>query len=340
MSDVDEMAEVTAGLFRAFFRTDADGVWFAPGGVNLIGGLPGDGLALQLALPRGVRVAARLRDDEDLRIVSSQHSGIAEIGAADLVPGDRGRWYAYVAGVVWALRRNGHLVGGFDLLFHGDVPTGAGFASSGALACATALAVAELSHLSVSRLELMSLVREAETGFVGVPDAAHRAAAFLARRDHLLVLDPADAGVEHVAFTPASLGMSVLVIDARLRPSVTVRHPGVPYAVMENERVAEAVELVKAGRLRAIGGLMTASHLSLRFDCEVAVPELDLALIALLGAGAFGARMNGGSVLALIEEDRAGTCLAAVRAGFERHGFAEPDGWTTVASEGAHRVRG
>jgi galactokinase len=116
----------------------------------------------------------------------------------------------------------------------------------------------------------------------------------------------------------------------------------VRHIVTENDRVLQTVDLLDRGEIAAIGPLLTASHASLRDDFQVTVEELDVAVETALEAGAYGARMTGGgfggSVIALIDKDRAAGCEDAVRAAFARRGFAEPGALLAQPVAGAHRV--
>jgi galactokinase len=115
------------------------------------------------------------------------------------------------------------------------------------------------------------------------------------------------------------------------------------HVVTENERVLAAVDALQQRDFHALGGLLTASHVSLRDDFQVTVPELDEAVQSALSAGALGARMTGGgfggSVLALCPVELEQELQSAVRAGFERCGFAAPRFFVAEASEGAKRLR-
>jgi len=65
--------------------------------------------------------------------------------------------------------------------------------------------------------------------------------------------------------------------------------------VTENARVLEAVEALRSGELERLGGLLEASHRSLRDDYQVSVPDLDrLVALAAAAPGVFGARLTGG----------------------------------------------
>ena len=82
--------------------------------------------------------------------------------------------------------------------------------------------------------------------------------------------------------------------------------------VTEDERVLESVAAMKAGDLRRLGELFTASHASQRDDFEVSVPEIDLLVdLARAETGVFGARLTGGgfggSIVALVEAGRHAT---------------------------------
>ena len=67
------------------------------------------------------------------------------------------------------------------------------------------------------------------------------------------------------------------------------------HAISENARTLQAVQALKAGDLKTFGELMNASHISLRDDYEVTIPELDLlAELAWAQEGVAGSRMTGG----------------------------------------------
>ncbi|MFG1776279.1 galactokinase [Micromonospora sp. NPDC049048] len=116
----------------------------------------------------------------------------------------------------------------------------------------------------------------------------------------------------------------------------------VRHVVTENQRVLDTVALLRAGRVREIGPLLTASHASMRDDFEITVPEVDTAVEAALAAGALGARMTGGGfggcVLALVDAERADAVAAAVTAAYAERGFAAPGHVTVRPAPGATRL--
>jgi galactokinase len=97
--------------------------------------------------------------------------------------------------------------------------------------------------------------------------------------------------------------------ERRLADPVLIR--ATRHVVTENARVLDTVDLLRAGRIEAIGPLLDASHDSLRDGIAVSTPRLDTAVDAARAAGALGARMTGGGL--------------GVRAEYVRKfGFAQP----------------
>ncbi|MCO1595223.1 galactokinase [Micromonospora sp. RHAY321] len=127
---------------------------------------------------------------------------------------------------------------------------------------------------------------------------------------------------------------------ARLDDEETRRR--VRHVVTEDQRVLDTVALLRAGRVRDIGPLLTASHVSMRDDFEITVPEIDTAVEAALAAGALGARMTGGGfggcVLALVQADRADEVAAAVTSAYAAEGFTAPGTTPVLPAPGATRL--
>ncbi|MFS2291987.1 MAG: galactokinase [Actinomadura sp.] len=210
-----------AEAFTAAFGRAPDGVWHAPGRVNLIGEHTdyNDGLVLPFALPLGVSVAAARRDDGVIEVRSRQAATpvTAPVDGGPVVsegwPADRA-WAAYPVGVARVLREHG--TGGASLLIDSDLPQGAGLSSSAALECATALALCDLHGVEIDRPALARLAQRAENEQVGVPcGLMDQAASLLCTAGRALMLDCRSGLSSQVPFAPAESGLTLLVVDTR-----------------------------------------------------------------------------------------------------------------------------
>ncbi len=127
---------------------------------------------------------------------------------------------------------------------------------------------------------------------------------------------------------------------ARLDDEVVRRR--VRHVVTEDARVLDVTALLRAGDLRGVGPVLSASHASMRDDFEITVPQVDVAAEAAERAGALGARMTGGGfggcVIALVPRADVAAVEAGVRAAYDDHGFPEPRTFVVTASAGARRV--
>ncbi|WP_017615486.1 galactokinase [Nocardiopsis salina] len=375
-----------AQQFREAFGRSPDGVWAAPGRINLIGEHTdyNDGFALPVALPHRLTAAAARRGDGRVRVRSLQFPGGHEFSLEGLAPDTVADGALYQAGAVWALLKEGHAVGGMDLLVDSTIPAGSGLSTSAALCCATVLSATGLQGFEPSPAEVARLAQRAENDFVGMPcGIMDQSAVMLAERGRALFLDCRSFETTSEPFDLAAWGLSLLVVDtraprrlvegayaerrasceeaARLLGVAALRDIGadtlaaalgrlpdertrarVRHVVSENDRVLQVVELLRAGRAREVGPLLTASHVSLRNDYEVSVAEVDTAVEAALSAGALGARITGGGfggcVIALVDADRVDACGNAVRAAFAERGFGAPEVFTALPSRGARRL--
>jgi galactokinase len=204
--------------FRERTGRDPDGVWAAPGRVNLIGEHTdyNDGFVLPAAIDRQVVAAAGRRDGGRLRAWSLQAGPPADLELDGIGPGKVEGWAAYPAGVAWALGQAGVDVGGADLVVDGDVPAGAGLSSSAALECATATALADLHGAGLDRAALAGVARRAENEVVGVPSGVmDQMVSMLGRAGHALFLDTRTLGTEQVPLPLEAAGLCLLVLDTR-----------------------------------------------------------------------------------------------------------------------------
>lgn len=194
---------------------------FAPGRVNLIGEHTdyNDGLCLPFALPMGTTVRLTPRDDDRV-VAHSREAGHWEATLQEIRASSVEGWASYVAGVLWALDRDGVDVGGCDLEISSDVPLGAGLSSSASLECAVAVAVAGCVGLRLDhagRRRLAEACRRAETEYVGAPTGGlDQLAVMLAAEEGAVLIDFADDATRDVPLPLAAAGLVVLVTDTRV----------------------------------------------------------------------------------------------------------------------------
>lgn len=114
------------------------------------------------------------------------------------------------------------------------------------------------------------------------------------------------------------------------------------HVVSENERVLTVASLLRHGRVKDIGPLLTASHRSLRDDFAVSTDALDLVVSSALDAGALGGRVTGagfgGSAVVLVPTARARQVAEVVRKTLVAQGMAPPSVRSVRASDAAGPV--
>src|SRR5262245_41607094 len=214
--------------FRALFGRAPEVIASAPGRVNLIGEHTdyNDGFVLPFAIAQRTTVLLAARTDDTARLATTRAGSGSprrpvELPLAGLEPGVPNGWAGYPAGVLWALARAGHRVGGVDLLVDGGVPVGAGLSSSAALETAAALAVALRWDLPLTRPELAAIARAAEADYVGVPcGIMDQMAALSCMEGHALLLDTRSLETRSLPLQPAGVGLVLLVIDTAARHSL------------------------------------------------------------------------------------------------------------------------
>ena len=261
--DPREGAADATALLREALGGEPDGVWYAPGRVNIIGEHTdyNGGLALPIALPHRAYLALRRREDRMVRLVSSRARESVDVLDLDAVgprgaPGEVHGWSAYIAGVAWALERDGlGPLSGFDAALVSCVPLGGGLSSSAALECATAVALDEVDGLALAgpacapddagRARLVAACVRAENEVAGAPTGGmDQSASLRCRAGHALRLDCRTGGVEQVPFDLEGAGLALLVIDTRAEHSLVDGQYGARRAACERAARALGVELL------------------------------------------------------------------------------------------------
>lgn len=231
--------DTARALFADLTGREPDGIWSAPGRVNLIGEHTdyNDGFVLPFAIPHRTFAAVGVRDDGigRVRVASTFAEEPVEVALDELDTlfptlaqgsdshGERTgvpEWAAYPLGVAWALAHAAAVSGapGVDIAIASDVPIGAGLSSSAAIEGATASALNDLWSTGLDRTALARVGRTAENEAVGAPTGImDQMASMLGEPDAAIFLDCRSLETQLVPLGVAEAGLAILVIDTRVK---------------------------------------------------------------------------------------------------------------------------
>nr|WP_249306031.1 galactokinase [Lederbergia citrea] len=212
MKEINELKEKFIELFgeRGEIRT-----FFAPGRVNLIGEHTdyNGGHVFPCALDVGTTAIARKRDDQQLRFysVNFPEVGVIKSSLETLIYREEDNWANYPKGVADVFQKAGlKLDDGFDVLFYGNIPNGAGLSSSASIELATAVMLNEVCGLNVDMVELVKFAQKAENEFIGVNcGIMDQFASGMGKEGHAILLD---CQTLQYKYSPLQLEDHVLVI--------------------------------------------------------------------------------------------------------------------------------
>lgn len=205
--------------FKETFNTEPVVVQ-SPGRVNLIGEHTdyNNGFVMPAAINKAIYMAVSRRDDDLIHIVSLDLE-LSYLGDTGKVVPSSLHWPDYVLGVVQQIQALGHKVGGFNCVFGGDIPQGAGMSSSAALECATAFSMNELFGLKMDPLTMVRLSQKAENEFVGVKcGIMDQFASMFGRKNHVIRLDCQSLAYEYVPFNTD--GIRIVLLDTNVKHSL------------------------------------------------------------------------------------------------------------------------
>jgi galactokinase len=374
--------ETLARSFEAYFNAKPEFIVRAPGRVNLIGEHTdyNDGFVLPMGIDRAVWVALRPREDGKVRIFSPDLEADSVFELNSLVKGEG--WAEYPKGIAHQLMEEGYELQGFDGVMTGDVPSGAGLSSSAAVELAVARAFSVVSGFPWDPIKMAKLAQKAENQWVGVNcGIMDQMASSACKEDQALFLDCRSLEIQYAPL-PKGVSIVILdtstrrgLVDsaynerrsqceeaARFFGIKALRDIGVEefnkrsksglselaakrakHIVTENERVLEAMQVMKNGNVKRLGELFNASHDSLRDDFEVTNDALNVMVdCARAQEGCYGARMTGagfgGCAVALVKDDGADEFVRAVSAAYRQACGLEAAVYVCKASEGANVV--
>jgi len=147
--------------------------YFAPGRVNLIGEHTdyNGGHVFPCALTMGTYAVARKRDDNKLRLYSMnfEELGVLESTIDELEYKKEEDWINYPKSMIWVMKEEGFNIDtGFDILYNGTIPNGAGLSSSASIEVLTGFVLKDMFNLDVDMTKLALLGQKAENKYIGV----------------------------------------------------------------------------------------------------------------------------------------------------------------------------
>ena len=198
--------------FKSLFGNDYM-VYTSPGRVNLIGEHTdyNGGFVFPGAIDKGIYAVINPNGTDKVRAYSFDYSQQSEFGMNE-EDAPQESWARYIFGVCREMKKRGFEPKGFDTVFVGDVPLGAGMSSSAALESTFANALNEIFNLNIDRFELARIGQSTEHNYCGVKcGIMDQFASVFGKKGHLMRLNCATMEFEYFPFNPE--GYKVVLLD-------------------------------------------------------------------------------------------------------------------------------
>ena len=199
----------------------------SPGRINLIGEHTdyNGGFVFPGAVDKGIVAAIRLNGTDKVRAFALDLNESAEF---DLNEEDKPAqsWACYIFGVCREIQKRGGVIGGFDTVFAGDVPLGAGMSSSAALESTFAYALNTLYNLGIEKFELARIGQSTEHNYCGVKcGIMDQFASVHGKAGHLMRLDCRSMEFSYFPFDPTKHGYRLMLVNSCVKHELV----GSPY---------------------------------------------------------------------------------------------------------------
>ncbi|MFA9556602.1 galactokinase [Evansella sp. AB-rgal1] len=234
----DQLNKIFHKVFHSEEQLD---YFFAPGRVNLIGEHTdyNGGLVFPCALDVGTYIAMAKRNDDIIRLYSDNfpEKGIMEVALSDLANKEEDDWANYPKGVIKIMKDHGYEgKTGFDAVFYGNIPNGAGLSSSASIELVTAILWDWLHGFQIDRVEMVKMCQEVENKYIGVNSGImDQFAIGMGKEDHAILLDCNTLDYE---YAPIQLeGMKLVIANTNKRRTLADSK--------YNERRAECEQALK-----------------------------------------------------------------------------------------------
>lgn len=199
-----DLASLKTKFLQRFGGT-SDGIrsYFSPGRVNLIGEHTdyNGGYVFPGALTFGTTMLIRKRSDHLIRFVSENFDLTRDITLDTAVYDKSDDWVNYPKAVLVHLAKRGFTFSGYDVLYSGNIPNGAGLSSSASIQLATAYGFMSAEGHPIDRVQLALIAQESENQFIGVNcGIMDQFTIANGKKDHAVLLMCGTLEFEHVPF--------------------------------------------------------------------------------------------------------------------------------------------
>lgn len=210
-----EMKSRIQDKFKVLFGSDGD-IFASAGRINLIGEHTdyNGGYVFPGAINKGIMVEIKPNGTDKVHAFSLDYDEYVEFG---LNEGDKPQqsWARYIFGVCREMIKRGGKVEGFDAVFAGDVPLGAGLSSSAALESAFAYALNYLFNNHIDKFELAKIGQSTEHNYCGVNcGIMDQFASVMGKKGSLIRLNCKTMEYKYFPFDPESAGYKLVLVDS------------------------------------------------------------------------------------------------------------------------------
>ena len=328
------MKEKLQKEFESRFQTQPE-FYASAGRINLIGEHTdyNGGFVFPGAIDKEIMAAIAPNGSDKVRVFSVDINEYAEFGLnEDDAPAQS--WARYIFGVCREILKRGGVVKGFDAVFAGNVPLGAGLSSSAALESCFAFALNDMfNDNSIDKFELARIGQSTEHNYCGVNcGIMDQFASVMGRKGKLMRLDCRSMEFEYYPFNPED--SELVLIDSRVKHELAdspynkrrqscervARRLGVEtlrdatmemleavlsditaedylrakFVIEEKDRVLAVCDALNAGDYDTVGQKMYETHRGLSKDYAVSCEELDFLNDIARECGVTGSRIMGG----------------------------------------------
>ncbi len=343
-----------------------------------------DGFVLPCAINFHVVVAAASRPDKLVRVIAANYQNQLDQFDLDkdIVPHQYFPWANYIRGVAKTLLSHGKILAGMDIVIAGNIPQGAGLSSSAALEVAIIQSFASVFGLDIGGKEIAAIGQQAENEFVGCQcGIMDQLASVEGVAGHALLIDCRSLETQAIKIHD---NMQILIINSNVQrelvdseynlrrlqcqdaarllnvralrdvSAISLDHSweSLPervakrarHVVSENQRTLDGADALEFRELSKMQALMAESHLSMREDFEITVPEIDLIvnIVNESSGNIGGARMTGGGfggcVVCLMQKELVSQACLALEKLYSEKTTRVASIYKCFASDGAGEV--